>query len=255
MKRAWLRQQMSEVKRYTRGVNLRSRARVSYTEEEELRDEEYSVSLRETFINLFLRESAVSHLYQSVRSASLSSSRNVSSTVPPTSSQTPLPPWGPQTGPDSPCRPAWRSGHQPSQELGWWSSTTDTPCPKGRTTDRMKENSQTRSWPGRVDTPGWYVNCARSEEEQNLVAFQYRGEIMYRCCKPITVGEELLVWYGEEYARDLGIIFDFLWDRKSSARGVNESSQSQIFSCSGCPFSFTAQIYLYKHIKRCHREE
>lgn len=55
MKRAWLRQQMSEVKRYTRGVNLRSRARVSYTEEEELRDEEYSVSLRETFINLFLR--------------------------------------------------------------------------------------------------------------------------------------------------------------------------------------------------------
>ncbi|XP_042152575.1 zinc finger protein 135-like [Oncorhynchus tshawytscha] len=34
-----------------------------------------------------------------------------------------------------------------------------------------------------------------------------------------------------------------------------ESSQSQIFSCSGCPFSFTAQIYLYKHTKRCHREE
>uniref|UniRef100_A0A4W5JVK6 SET domain-containing protein n=1 Tax=Hucho hucho TaxID=62062 RepID=A0A4W5JVK6_9TELE len=64
-----------------------------------------------------------------------------------------------------------------------------------------------------------YVNCARSEEEQNLVAFQYRGGILYRCCKPIAVGEELLVWYGEEYARDLGIIFDFLWDRKSSARG------------------------------------
>ncbi|KAK6325350.1 hypothetical protein J4Q44_G00046920 [Coregonus suidteri] len=41
MKRAWLRQQMSEVKRYTRGVNLRSRARVSYTEEEELRDEDH----------------------------------------------------------------------------------------------------------------------------------------------------------------------------------------------------------------------
>ena len=65
-----------------------------------------------------------------------------------------------------------------------------------------------------------YVNCARNEEEQNLVAFQYRGGILYRCCKPIAVGEELLVWYGEEYARDLGIIFDFLWDRKSSARGT-----------------------------------
>uniref|UniRef100_A0A3P8XLZ3 SET domain-containing protein n=1 Tax=Esox lucius TaxID=8010 RepID=A0A3P8XLZ3_ESOLU len=50
-----------------------------------------------------------------------------------------------------------------------------------------------------------YVNCARNEEEQNLVAFQYRGGILYRCCKPIAVGDELLVWYGEEYARDLGI--------------------------------------------------
>uniref|UniRef100_A0A4W5R006 SET domain-containing protein n=1 Tax=Hucho hucho TaxID=62062 RepID=A0A4W5R006_9TELE len=40
-----------------------------------------------------------------------------------------------------------------------------------------------------------YVNCARSEEVQNLLAFQYRGGILYRCCKPIAVGEELLVWY------------------------------------------------------------
>lgn len=64
------------------------------------------------------------------------------------------------------------------------------------------------------------MNCARSEEEQNLVAFQYRGGILYRCCKPIAVGEELLVWYGGEYARDLGIVFDYLWDKKSSAKGT-----------------------------------
>nr|XP_046180648.1 histone-lysine N-methyltransferase PRDM9-like [Oncorhynchus gorbuscha] len=101
-----------------------------------------------------------------------------------------------------------------------------------------------------------YVNCARGEEEQNLVSFQYRGGILYRCCKPIAVGEELLVWYGEEYARDLGIVFDYLWDKKSSAKDVNaESSQVQIFSCSGCPFSFTSQIFLHKHIKRSHHDE
>ncbi|CAB1337724.1 unnamed protein product, partial [Coregonus sp. 'balchen'] len=99
-----------------------------------------------------------------------------------------------------------------------------------------------------------YVNCARREEEQNLVAFQYRGEILYRCCKPIAVGEERLVWYGEEYARDLGIVFDYLWDKKSSAKDVNVES-FQIFSCSGCPFSFTSQIFLLKHIKRCHHDE
>uniref|UniRef100_A0AAY5K7R8 PR domain containing 9 n=1 Tax=Esox lucius TaxID=8010 RepID=A0AAY5K7R8_ESOLU len=100
-----------------------------------------------------------------------------------------------------------------------------------------------------------YVNCARNEEEQNLVAFQYRGGILYRCCKPIAVGDELLVWYGEEYARDLGIVFDYIWDKKSSANDVNESSKFQIYSCPGCLLSYTSQIYLHKHIKRCHQEE
>ena len=34
-------------------------------------------------------------------------------------------------------------------------------------------------------------------------------------------GEELLVWYGEEYARDLGIFFDYLGDNKSYTRGTS----------------------------------
>ncbi|MBN3312628.1 PRDM9 methyltransferase, partial [Atractosteus spatula] len=64
-----------------------------------------------------------------------------------------------------------------------------------------------------------YVNCARNEEEQNLVAFQHRGHILYRCCQPITPGSELLVWYGEEYGRELGITWDFIWDNKSRGGG------------------------------------
>ncbi|CAB1324882.1 unnamed protein product [Coregonus sp. 'balchen'] len=40
---------------------------------------------------------------------------------------------------------------------------------------------------------GVYANCPRCEEEQNLVAFQYRGGILYRSCKPIAV---CLVWRG-----------------------------------------------------------
>ncbi|KAM6949148.1 histone-lysine N-methyltransferase PRDM9-like [Aplochiton taeniatus] len=99
-----------------------------------------------------------------------------------------------------------------------------------------------------------YVNCARNEEEQNLVAFQFRGGILYRCCRPLAVGEELLVWYGEEYARDLGISFDQLWERKSSAGARAKSSQTKVFSCSECRYSYTAQIYLHKHIKRCHHD-
>ena len=53
-----------------------------------------------------------------------------------------------------------------------------------------------------------YVNCSRIEEEQNLVAYQYRGEIFYRAYKDIRAGSELLVWYGPEYAQHLGISLD-----------------------------------------------
>ncbi|KAF5894030.1 histone-lysine N-methyltransferase PRDM9-like, partial [Clarias magur] len=61
-----------------------------------------------------------------------------------------------------------------------------------------------------------YVNCARNDAEQNLVAFQYRGGILYRCCRPINPGQELLVWYEEEYAKELSPAFDYLWNKKSS---------------------------------------
>ncbi len=50
-----------------------------------------------------------------------------------------------------------------------------------------------------------YVNCARNYKEQNVVAFQYTEHIFYRACKDIPPSCELCVWYGREYARDLGI--------------------------------------------------
>ncbi|MCI4394873.1 hypothetical protein PGIGA_G00173840 [Pangasianodon gigas] len=64
-----------------------------------------------------------------------------------------------------------------------------------------------------------YVNCARNGEEQNLVVFQYQGGIHYRCCQPIKPGQELLVWYGEEYPRDHSLEFNCLWNKKSSING------------------------------------
>ncbi|XP_072542771.1 uncharacterized protein [Salminus brasiliensis] len=99
-----------------------------------------------------------------------------------------------------------------------------------------------------------YVNCARNDEEQNLVAFQHRGRILYRCCRPVRPGQELLVWYAEEYARNHDITFDYLWNSKCSAKETNSALQ-RVFSCSVCPLSYTAQIYLHKHIRRCHHED
>ncbi|KAJ8281444.1 hypothetical protein GJAV_G00067780 [Gymnothorax javanicus] len=99
-----------------------------------------------------------------------------------------------------------------------------------------------------------YVNCARNEEEQNLVAFQHRGSILYRCFKPILPGQELLVWYGEDYGKELGITFDVLWSNKCSSKG-GEDVSSPVFPCSQCWLSYTAEIYLHKHIKRSHPVE
>ncbi|KAF8571473.1 hypothetical protein P879_01909 [Paragonimus westermani] len=48
-----------------------------------------------------------------------------------------------------------------------------------------------------------FVNCARCDEEQNLVTIQYRGKIYYRACQDITSGSELLTYYGTEFAAEL----------------------------------------------------
>ncbi|XP_027016285.2 histone-lysine N-methyltransferase PRDM9-like [Tachysurus fulvidraco] len=99
-----------------------------------------------------------------------------------------------------------------------------------------------------------YVNCSYNDEEQNLVAFQYRGQILYRCCRPIRPGEELLMWYEKEYPKDKDPSFQQLWDKKCSSNEVH-SSPLQVVSCSLCSLSYTSQIYLDKHVRRCHYDD
>ena len=57
-------------------------------------------------------------------------------------------------------------------------------------------------------TSNWmrYVNCASNFSEQNMTAFQYKSNIYYRTTSDIDPNEELLVWYGDTYARTLGLI-------------------------------------------------
>ncbi|XP_060797125.1 histone-lysine N-methyltransferase PRDM9-like isoform X1 [Neoarius graeffei] len=93
-----------------------------------------------------------------------------------------------------------------------------------------------------------YVNCARDHEECNLVVFQYRGGILYRCCQPIKPGQELLVWYTEEYTNNLSTAFEEIWKKKSSPLG-DETNNAL------CPLSCTSQIYRHKPVKRCQNEE
>lgn len=44
-----------------------------------------------------------------------------------------------------------------------------------------------------------YVNCPRNKEEENVVATQEDDNIIYWATKDVEKGEELMVWYGEDY--------------------------------------------------------
>ncbi|KAM8750115.1 histone-lysine N-methyltransferase PRDM9-like [Rhynchonycteris naso] len=81
----------------------------------------------------------------------------------------------------------------------------------------MYVNGEDESW------ANWmrYVNCARDNEEQNLVAFQFRRQIFYRTSLVIRPDWELLVWYGEEYGQTLGIKCGSKWKRELAAAGGN----------------------------------
>ncbi|KAK2490660.1 hypothetical protein MC885_017169, partial [Smutsia gigantea] len=119
----------------------------------------------------------------------------------------------------------------PEAGLGVWNETSDLPLGlhfgpyEGHITEDEEAANSGYSWmitTGRnsyeyVDgkDKSWanwmrYVNCARDDNEQNLVAFQYHRQIFYRTCQVIRPGCELLVWYGDEYGQELGINQKFL---------------------------------------------
>ncbi|XP_031419490.1 histone-lysine N-methyltransferase PRDM9-like isoform X4 [Clupea harengus] len=252
-KREWLKQQKDQLNIHKRGGSLRKRPRVSYAEEEEPKDEDRFYC--EDCESFYLDECGVHGPPNFI-------------------SDTPAPVGVPDRARLTlPPGLVVRESNIPNAGLGVFNQGQTVPRGahfgpyEGEVTDRDEAIESGYSWmiyksrhadeytdAKRETHSNWmrYVNCASDGEEQNLMAFQYRGGIVYRCCKPIAPGEELLVWYAEDYARDLGISFHCLWDIKSSAKGV---TASQVFSCRLCPFSYTAQIYLHNHIKRIHTVE
>ncbi|KAM5155747.1 LOW QUALITY PROTEIN: histone-lysine N-methyltransferase PRDM7-like [Callospermophilus lateralis] len=134
----------------------------------------------------------------------------------------------------------------PEAGLGVWNEATDLPLGlhfgpyRGQVTEDEEAANSGYSWlitKGRncyeyVDgkdesQANWmrYVNCARDDEEQNLVAFQYHRQIFYRTCRVIRPGCELLVWYGDEYGQDWASS-GAASGRKSSQQGENQSRRS-----------------------------
>ncbi|XP_036913979.1 histone-lysine N-methyltransferase PRDM9-like [Sturnira hondurensis] len=94
-----------------------------------------------------------------------------------------------------------------------------------------------------------YVNCARDHEEQNLVAFQYHGQIFYRTCQVIRPGCELLVWCGDEYGQELGSKWGSKWKRELMA---GREPKPEVDPCPSCSLAFSTQNFLSQHVKLNH---
>ncbi|CAG4969443.1 unnamed protein product [Colias eurytheme] len=75
-----------------------------------------------------------------------------------------------------------------------------------------------------------YVNCSRYSYEQNLVAYQYQGQLYYRTTKIIPRFTELMVFYGSEFANRLGIDIR-LYNKPPRFYIHNEASIKPITKC------------------------
>ena len=57
------------------------------------------------------------------------------------------------------------------------------------------------------ETSNWlrYVNCPRNPDEENVSVHYCYGKVYYRTFKDVAPGQELMVYYGDDYAEYLGI--------------------------------------------------
>ncbi|XP_065305085.1 histone-lysine N-methyltransferase PRDM9-like isoform X2 [Dermacentor albipictus] len=103
-----------------------------------------------------------------------------------------------------------------------------------------------------LDRSNWmrYVNCAPEQSQQNLVAFVRQGAVYYRTCKVVNAAEELFVWYGDDFAKQLGLIGNSGTQNKAAEADV--AVPREVFSCDECGDQFTVKQLLENHQRRKH---
>ncbi|XP_026171119.1 histone-lysine N-methyltransferase PRDM9 [Mastacembelus armatus] len=99
-----------------------------------------------------------------------------------------------------------------------------------------------------------YIRCARNKEETNLLAVQYKGSILYHCCRAIHPGDELMVWPSSKLLSHFSEAWMQMWFMKLNATGSNTNATSQTFLCSHCQLSFTTEAFLQRHTEYLHTE-
>ncbi|KAM4715054.1 histone-lysine N-methyltransferase PRDM9-like isoform 2-T2 [Anableps anableps] len=99
-----------------------------------------------------------------------------------------------------------------------------------------------------------YVNFARSKDEANLLAVQYKGSILFHCCRAIQTGDELTVWPSSKLHAHLSKDWTEMLSLKMSRTESRQCATSPIFLCSNCLLSFTTENFLLRHIEHFHSQ-
>lgn len=89
-----------------------------------------------------------------------------------------------------------------------------------------------------------YVNCSSSTSEQNIRVVQYDGNIYYMATKEIEIGQELLAFHGEKFARILGIKLP-----KKKKGEVETETDDDSFACKNCGKMYSNPASLIGHLK------
>ncbi|KAJ3608211.1 hypothetical protein NHX12_025261 [Muraenolepis orangiensis] len=99
-----------------------------------------------------------------------------------------------------------------------------------------------------------YVNCARNQEETNLLAVQYKGSILFHCCRTIHPGDELVVWPSGGLLSRLSEAWSHIWLMKLPPIESDLGITSHIYLCADCPLSFTTETYRQRHVEHFHAQ-
>ncbi|XP_059148133.1 zinc finger protein 845-like isoform X1 [Physella acuta] len=100
-----------------------------------------------------------------------------------------------------------------------------------------------------ISVSNWmrFVNCARYEDEQCVTACQHKGEMHYIAHRDIVAGTEILVYYGDNYTRDLSIQVQRIGVVNNDCDIVTD-----IYQCQHCSLAFSKLSYLNSHLKKKH---
>ncbi|KAM6964362.1 histone-lysine N-methyltransferase PRDM9 [Tautogolabrus adspersus] len=99
-----------------------------------------------------------------------------------------------------------------------------------------------------------YVNFARNKDETNLLAVQYKGSILFHCCRTVLPGDELMVWPSSKLLDHFSEAWMQVWLMRLNATENNTAASHQIFLCSQCQLSFTTEAFLQRHAQHFHTQ-